>query len=456
VETSGFGVEGHFNGPGDPHNNWYGWERDGRVEPSGIAVDFWHRYEDHLDRAAATGCDGFRLSVEWARCQPVEGEWDTTALDRYAAIIAACRERHLEPVVALHHFVHPSWLGEDFWLRLDSPECFAAWVAMAVGRIGHGVRNWITLHEINTLALQTYLTGRFPPGRRLRVGQMVRATDHLLAAHVFGYAEIHRRHPDAVVTTNTRSGSIYELDRLLGDVLMSRVHGIARADLGRWLDGRRVDYHDAIGPVRTPTDRLARGWARRWIPLEQALPRAVAAVYDSPHESTLDVTQLNSHAPSANLPVSSHRYISGGRSRASRTHVWEDRPHADGLRAMVAPNVAPQRDLWIVGNGIGTVVHNGRAHVRSDGWTRPRYLREHLRSMVEAIDGGQPIKGYYHRSLVDGYEWGSYGSRFGLFGVDRERGLRVSDTDAAGHDSAGTYRRIIGGLRAGDRSVLTS
>src|SRR6476620_5170234 len=93
VATAGFQVEGHFNGPGEARNNWYGWERDGRVEPSGIAVDFWERYEDHLDRAAAAGCDGFRLSIEWARCEPSEGEWDATAFDRYRAILDACRER---------------------------------------------------------------------------------------------------------------------------------------------------------------------------------------------------------------------------------------------------------------------------------------------------------------------------------------------------------------------------
>jgi hypothetical protein len=55
---------------------------------------------------------------------------------------------------------------------------------------------------------------------------------------------------------------------------------------------------------------------------------------------------------------------------------------------------------------------------------------------------------------MDNYEWGSYEPRFGIYGVDRDRGVRVLDTDALGHDAAGAYRRIIAGLRAGDRSVL--
>ncbi len=67
--------------------------------------------------------------------------------------------------------------------------------------------------------------------------------------------------------------------------------------------------------------------------------------------------------------------------------------------------------------------------------------------------------GYWHWSLVDNYEWGSYEPRFGLYGIDRHRGehgYRWLDTDAMGDDSAGTYRGIIAGLRAGDRSVLAS
>ena len=91
---------------------------------------------------------------------------------------------------------------------------------------------------------------------------------------------------------------------------------------------------------------------------------------------------------------------------------------------------------------------------RLDGWDRPRYLRANVAAVVDAVDAGVPVEGYWHWSLVDNYEWGSYEPRFGLFGIDRERGNRWRATDAMGRDSAGTYRSIITGLRAGDRTVL--
>ena len=43
VATAGFQVEGGYNGRGEPTNNWADWERDGRVEPSGMALRLWDR-----------------------------------------------------------------------------------------------------------------------------------------------------------------------------------------------------------------------------------------------------------------------------------------------------------------------------------------------------------------------------------------------------------------------------
>jgi hypothetical protein len=74
---------------------------------------------------------------------------------------------------------------------------------------------------------------------------------------------------------------------------------------------------------------------------------------------------------------------------------------------------------------------------------------------VAAGEEGIPVTAYFHWTLADCYEWGSYEPRFGLYGVDRERGGRWSDLDSMGRDSAGAYRRLADGLRAGDRSVLT-
>lgn len=454
VATSGYQTEGGYNGPGEPANDWLAWERSGRIEPSGAAIGFWDRYEDHLDRAVAAGCDAFRMSVEWARCEPAEGELDSTAFARYRAILSACAERGLRPTVCLHHFTSPAWLGPDFWLRLDSPERFASWVATAVDRLGPACADWLTINEINGYAVQAYVLGTIPPGRRLAFGDMVRALDHLLAAHVLAHAAIHARQPGAAVSTDNHASSLYELDRLLIDVLEARAAGVGRAELREWLAERRALHHQAL-----PTWRRADGGVQRAtaaiLPLDQALPRAVAAVYAGPHERPLDRVSFNYYDPVAadHLRVPGHR-TPGGRTWAPVAKNWDMAVKPEGLGDYLRLNGASGTPVEVSENGLCNRVRRGRAWPRADGWDRVRSLRAHLRAVVGAVDAGVPVAGYFHWTLADDYEWGSYEPRYGLYGVDRERGVRWLDTDSMGGDAAGAYRRMAEGLRAGDRSVL--
>ncbi len=454
VATSAFQTEGGMNGPGQPANDWLAWERSGRVEPSGAALSFWERYEDHLDRAVAAGCDAFRLSVEWARCEPAEGQIDEAAFDRYRAILTACHERGLRPTVCLHHFTHPHWLGPNFWLGLGSPERFAAWVGAAVDRLAGGCQNWLTLNEVNGYAVQAYVLGTLPPGRRLAYGDLVRSLDHLLTAHVLAHAAIHRRQPAAVVSTDNHSSSLYELDRMLIDVLLARSEGVSRSGLRDWLAGRREEQHTALGGTGradAPIQRLTRSI----LPLDQALPRAVAAVYDGPHDRPLDLVSVNYYDPVAadHLRLPGHR-TAGGRTWSPVGKHWDMAIHPEGLLTYLRLNTHPGLDIEVSENGLCNRVRAGQAWPRGDGWDRGRALRAHLSAVVAAIDEGLPVTGYFHWTLADCYEWGSYQPRFGLYGVDRERDARWLDHDSLGGNAAGAYRTLAEGLRAGDRSVL--
>lgn len=446
VATAGFQIEGGYNGPGEPANNWSWWEAEGKVEPSGIALDFWNRHEHALDKAKELGCDAFRLSIEWARCEPREGQLDDAALDRYAAILDNIHDRGMQPLVTLHHFTHPAWLGMDFWTRADAPDRFRGWVETAADRFSGRCRHWITINEPNVLALQSYFLGVFPPGCRFNTANVVRAIDNMLTAHVYAYEVIHDRQPQSSVATNTYAFSLYELDRLLLDVLLARANGVGRHDLKPWLTERRADFHADAVLKPSLSERSLRRWAASVIPLEQAFPRAVAAVYDSPCARTLDMAATDFYDP-----VVSHR---ASLRRLPEPKLWDDPPSPDGLRRRLSSDSELGLDLWLAENGLCNEVVRGVARPRKDGWDRPRYLKANLAAVADCIDAGLPICGYYHWTLADNYEWGSYAPRFGIFGVDRERGVKWLDRDSMGNDAAGAYRRIIEGLRAGDRSVV--
>ncbi|MCA1693133.1 MAG: family 1 glycosylhydrolase [Actinobacteria bacterium] len=399
VATSAFQTEGGFNGPGEPANNWLDWEFAGRVPGAGRALDFWNRYEEILDKAQEVGCDTFRLSVEWARCEPSPGHVDKEAFARYRAILRACHQRGIEPVVALHHFTHPDWLGRDLWLQLDAPDRFAAWAATAVDHLGDECHRWLTINEINALAFGTYFTGALPPGGLGRTGDVVRALGHLVAGHVLAYSAVHWRQPEAVVSTNNHAVSVYELDRLLIDVLLGRSRGVERHEMGAWLTERRRAYHAAL-PAAGLVERAMRAAAASILPLDQAFPRAVSEVYRGPYERPLDVVQVNYYDP-----VASHRIrwpgrrTVGGRSWSPFRQIWDDAVHPEGLGLYCRLNHEPGLDLWVADNGLCNRVRAGHGYPRLDGWDRVRYLGANLLAVAEAVDEGLPITRYFHWTL---------------------------------------------------------
>src|SRR4051812_7128343 len=142
VATSGYQHEGGYNCPGQPHNNWCLAEANGAVMRTGHAADFRNRYEEDFARCRGLGLNAFRLSLEWARVQPTAENkpgppppFDEAALDFYADVLASCRRHGLEPVVTLHHFTHPAWVGPDAWLDDATVGHYAEFVRTAVTHV---------------------------------------------------------------------------------------------------------------------------------------------------------------------------------------------------------------------------------------------------------------------------------------------------------------------------------
>jgi beta-glucosidase/6-phospho-beta-glucosidase/beta-galactosidase len=70
-------------------------------------------------------------------------------------------------------------------------------------------------------------------------------------------------------------------------------------------------------------------------------------------------------------------------------------------------------------------------------------LHAAMRALDACLVRGLPIAGYFHWSLVDNYEWGSFAPRFGLHAVDHDDGARRLPHDATGADAAGAYRELV-------------
>ncbi len=480
VATSGYQIEGGYNGHGEPANNWRDWEGTGRVERSGVACDFWAHPEEVLDRAQSIGCNTFRLSVEWARLEQAPGQYDHAALERYVEILTMCRARGLEPVISLHHFSHPWFHGEEFWLRPGSPDVFARYVARVVPALLPHCRKWVTINEPNILMLMGWIEGACPPGRKLAVADAYCVLDNLLTGHVLASDIVVAMQPEAEVTCNTSSSSIYEHDRMLTDLLLLKSFDVDPSDVDRFIDERRA-LHDAAFPPQhwgefglrkyfasvSPygTNGGAGGgaaWSRfRSVTRRPAPRRVVDAVMRSTQARPLGAIGFDWYDPVAShaTRLPGRRGPDARRQWSSGRDIWDVVPDAPALTNWCRTESAlhPDLPIWVVENGMATRVTGGRHVPREDGLRRPEYLRQHLRAVVEAKDAGVPVTAYLHWSLVDNYEWGTYEPRLGLFGIDRSDpsgAIRWMDTDAQGDDASGEFARLVSALVSGDRSVL--
>jgi beta-glucosidase len=114
---------------------------------------------------------------------------------------------------------------------------------------------------------------------------------------------------------------------------------------------------------------------------------------------------------------------------------WEYWPPALGDAIRNAAKVVGRVPIIVTENGIAT----------DDDLRRIEYTTGALASMTAAMDDGIDVRGYFHWSLLDNYEWGSYAPTFGLVAVDRRTFARAPKPSLAwlgGQGSKFTTRTV--------------
>jgi beta-glucosidase/6-phospho-beta-glucosidase/beta-galactosidase len=84
--------------------------------------------------------------------------------------------------------------------------------------------------------------------------------------------------------------------------------------------------------------------------------------------------------------------------------------------------------------------------LRGDEQNRSYFLKQHVGEVIKLKAEGLPLIGYFHWSLTDNYEWGTYAPRFGLFGIDfKSRELDRVARDEGGDVPWEAYATLIAG-----------
>ncbi|MBJ84496.1 MAG: hypothetical protein CMB52_03155 [Euryarchaeota archaeon] len=381
---------------GNNHNNWTQFEVSQNLEISGLTCDHWSRWKTDFDLVENLGVGHYRFSLEWSRLEPEEGEWDQGAIEQYSMMIDNLIERKIEPMVTLHHFSHPVWFEAkggfakaeniDYWVRF-SEKMFSV--------LGWKVKWWCTINEPAVFASMGYVLGEFPPGKR-SFGLTRSVSLNLMRAHARCYRAL----------KSLPGGE----DAQIGLVKNINIFDpYRRWNLLHWIQAKLLD------------EMFNQCWLRSLRTGKFRPPSSIFSRKIDGLRGSSDFIGVNYYTHLLTTPFMPTTVEIDPLKRP-----WEERTdfrypmYAEGLRRSF--DMVNSLNLPII------VTENGVADDDDD--MRPEHIRRHLWITSQAIRDGLDIRGFYHWSLMDNFEWAEgYTQRFGLYHVDyqtQERTLKDS------------------------------
>lgn len=457
VATAAYQIEGAAHVDGRRDSIWDAFARvPGAVvggDNGDVACNHYELYRDDVALMADLGVQTYRFSTSWARVHPDGGAVNLKGLDFYSRLVDELLDAGIKPWLTLYHWDLPQALEDaGGWVNRDTAYRFAEYAGSVHDVLGDRVEAWTTLNEPWCSAFLGYLGGEHAPGRQ-SVDDALAAGHHLMLAHGLGVRQLRAR--DASLQLGIT------LNLTVADPVDPA--NPADVDAARRIDGQFNRFFlDPIFRGGYPQDVLA-DLAEAGHP--EALPRVIRPgdldIISTPIDS-LGVNYYHGElvggsppavqdAPPPTTAAPSERPKRSPFPAAEGVH-W----HPRGLPLTVMGwEVQPEgltrllrriHDEYAAPAGVSlSITENGAAYddvVEADGSVndteRVAFLRDHLDAVLDAIDDGVPVEGYFYWSLMDNFEWAwGYDKRFGLVRVDYDTLERTPKRSAI------EYRRII-------------
>ena len=362
-----------------PASDWLAWEQAGKAPVSGEGNGFATRYTEDFANLAALGLTHHRLSIEWARIEPEPGRRDPEAIERYVEVLRAARAAGIEPWVTLHHFTLPGWFAVDERGFVDQRARSYFWprhVDFMAETFGDLVFGWKPVNEPSAYALLGWRLGLFPPG----VSDAERFAEALEAIHLATFDAALRLRETGKPVASINNLSPVVAAEPLPDVEVARDR-LDHVQYGVWVEAVR----DGILHVR--------GRA----PIERDEFRSAFDLIGFSYYNAMSIDRDGRIGP----------YPADARRGPMGYAPWSE---GLGLLLQRLAEDLPDSPLLVCEHGIGT---------DDDAW-REEFLRESLGFVNQAVADGIDLRGFFHWTAVDNYEWTyGYSVRFGLFAQDR-------------------------------------
>lgn len=431
--TSSYQVEGAAKQDGRADSVWDVFCRTpGKVyrgHTGDVACDHVNRYREDVAIMKRIGLQAYRFSVSWPRVMPdVTGRVNDAGLAFYDRLVDELLGAGIEPWVTLFHWDSPQAMEDrGGWRNRDSAAWLGEYAAVVADRLSDRVSKWITINEPQIFIGMGHKDGTNAPGLTLPTKDWLLAAHHALMGHGMA-AQAIRAHAKKAPTVGWAPIGRVRVPATdsAADLAAARLATNSVLAKDQW---NNTWFGDPVVLGRYPEDGLALFGAEapqvRAGDMEticQPLDFYGINVYDAElYRAGADgkpelVTPAPGHPRTAfNWPIVPSALYWGPKFLYERYK----------LPIIVTENGLSNTD-WV--NVDGEV----------DDPQRIDYTRRYLRELRRASEDGADIRGYFHWSLLDNFEWAEgYNQRFGLVHVDFATQKRTPKR------SAHWYREVI-------------
>ncbi len=421
--------------------DWYVWtapEAEGGVGEGtfvGEAVQGYTRQVDDVALIAEMSLDAYRFNPSWARIEPTRDAVDEDALAHYGEVIDALVAQGIKPMLTVHHFSSPTWVDDPRERESTCPdgvsdtdlcgwhgagadqiiEELAEHGRLLAERYGDRVDEWCTLNEPVNYLLASYGLTIFPPGRNLMLGNFeafIATVRNYIRAHVALYRAI--KEADTIDADGDGVAAEVGLSLSVAEWLPAR-RGRVSDDPADIAAAERVEYvyhhlfvealrQGAFDPDLDGTlDEMQPDWrdSLDWLGVQYyfragvtSSPGLVPVLMVTPCFGDFDFGACVAPAdPTKFVESMGYEFYEPGIYNVLKdfSERWPDLP------------------LSVTESGIAT----------RTGRRRAEHVVRSLEQIWRAREDGVDVRGYYHWSLMDNFEWAEgYEPAFGLYSVD--------------------------------------
>lgn len=333
--------------------------RDGHIFDR--TTDHEKRYDEDIAIIASLA-PNYRMSLMWSRLQHEPfGKLHAETTSEYHTLLQKLTSQGIQIMMVLHHFANAAWFAErGGWQKKENIALWVDYAKKVVDEFGGYVSSWNTFNEPNLYTSMGWVAGEFPPFRRNMLVAR-RVITNIAAAHEQLYTYIKDKYPNTMVGIS-HNCTVFEPENILG-----------------YLPSKFIDwcYMEYAPSLFKQTDFFGMSYYARIghdpFPITYLLTPKKMEKLGRPHDE-----------------------------------MWEYYPQ--GLKqCMLRYWKQFRKPIIITENGICT----------GDDTKRVQAIHDYMGQVYEAIQEGVDVRGYYHWSTWDNFEW-SLGPtyRFGLYGCD--------------------------------------